>query len=63
MHIPARRSLIEIAPDATRPSTLPDHVYAVLKQFKPSVIAAGDKIKLENTFDNSFAKKAAAKYK
>ena len=28
----ARPSLIEIAPHATRPSALPDHVYAVLKQ-------------------------------
>lgn len=32
MQTSVRRSLIEIAPDATRPSTLPDHVYAVLKQ-------------------------------
>src|SRR5260221_9345559 len=28
----ARPSLIEIFPQATRPSALPDHVYAVLKQ-------------------------------
>jgi DNA-binding GntR family transcriptional regulator len=28
----ARPSLIEISPNATRPSALPDHVYAVLKQ-------------------------------
>lgn len=28
----ARPSLIEIAPHATRPTALPDHVYAVLKQ-------------------------------
>ena len=28
----ARPSLIEIAPQGTRPSALPDHVYAVLKQ-------------------------------
>src|ERR1700679_673507 len=28
----ARPSLIEISPDARRPSALPDHAYAVLKQ-------------------------------
>ena len=39
------------------------NVYKVLKQFEPSVIQAGDKINLAGTFDNSFAKKAAAKYK
>ena len=39
------------------------NVYNVLKQFEPSVIKAGDSIKLEQTFDNSFAKKAAAKYR
>src|SRR5579884_2621059 len=32
MSISARPSLIEISPDARRPSALPDHVYAVLKQ-------------------------------
>ena len=32
MSTAARPSLIEIAPNATRPSALPDHVYAVLKQ-------------------------------
>jgi NitT/TauT family transport system substrate-binding protein len=39
------------------------NVYKVLKQFEPSVIKAGDSIRLEDTFDNTFAKKAAAKYK
>jgi NitT/TauT family transport system substrate-binding protein len=39
------------------------NVYNVLKQFEPSVIAAGDKINLGASFDNSFAQKAAAKYK
>jgi hypothetical protein len=39
------------------------NVYKVLKQFEPSVIAAGDSIKLDQTFDNTFAKKAAAKYR
>jgi DNA-binding GntR family transcriptional regulator len=32
MKIIVRPSLIEISPDAQRPSTLPDHVYSVLKQ-------------------------------
>lgn len=41
------------------------NVYNVLKQFEPSVIAAGasNGINLAATFDNSFAVKAAAKYK
>jgi len=39
------------------------NVYKVLRQFEPSVIQAGDSIKLDQTFDNSFARKAAAKYK
>jgi NitT/TauT family transport system substrate-binding protein len=39
------------------------NVYGVLRQFEESVIKAGDKIKLDATFDNSFALKAAAKYK
>ena len=37
------------------------NVYNVLKQFEPSVIAAGASINLAATFDNSFAQKAAAK--
>jgi DNA-binding GntR family transcriptional regulator len=32
MSTPARPSLIEISPEAKRPSALPDHVYAILKQ-------------------------------
>jgi NitT/TauT family transport system substrate-binding protein len=39
-----------------------ENVYKVLAQFEPSVIAAG-KIDLQSTFDNSFVKKANAKYK
>jgi NitT/TauT family transport system substrate-binding protein len=39
------------------------NVYAVLKQFEPSVIAAGASINLPATFDNSFALKAGEKYK
>ena len=39
-----------------------ENVYKVLKQFEPSVMAAG-KIDLQSTFDNSFVKKANAKYR
>jgi NitT/TauT family transport system substrate-binding protein len=41
------------------------NVYNVLKQFEPSVMAASASgaIKLEDTFDNTYATKAAAKYK
>jgi NitT/TauT family transport system substrate-binding protein len=39
-----------------------ENVYKVLRQFEPSVMAAG-KIDLGSTFDNSFVKKANAKYK
>jgi NitT/TauT family transport system substrate-binding protein len=39
------------------------NVYSVLKQFEPSVIAAGSGINLAATFDNSFAVRAGAKYR
>jgi NitT/TauT family transport system substrate-binding protein len=39
-----------------------ENVYKVLRQFEPSVQAAG-KIDLATTFDNAFVKKANAKYK
>ena len=39
-----------------------ENVYKVLYQFEPSVQKAG-KMDLNQTFDNSFAQKAAAKYK
>ena len=39
-----------------------ENVYNVLRQFEPSVMAAG-KIDLQATFDNSYVKKANAKYK
>jgi NitT/TauT family transport system substrate-binding protein len=39
-----------------------ENVYKVLKQFEPSVIAAG-KIDLNSTFDNSYVRKANAKYR
>ena len=39
-----------------------ENVYKVLRQFEPSVMAAG-KIDLQATFDNSYVKKANAKYR
>jgi len=39
-----------------------ENVYKVLRQFEPSVMAAG-KIDLNTTFDNSFVKKANIKYR
>jgi len=39
-----------------------ENVYKVLHQFEPSVMAAG-KMDLSQTFDNSFVRKANAKYK
>jgi len=39
-----------------------ENVYKVLAQFEPSVISAG-KLDMSQTFDNSFVKKANAKYK
>jgi len=39
-----------------------ENVYKVLRQFEPSVIAAG-KMDLTQTFDDSFVRKANAKYK
>jgi NitT/TauT family transport system substrate-binding protein len=39
-----------------------ENVYKVLKQFEPSVMAAG-KMDLAATFDNSYVKKANAKYR
>jgi hypothetical protein len=38
------------------------NVYKVLKQFEPSVMSAGN-IDLTRTFDDSYVKKANAKYK
>ena len=38
-----------------------ENVYKVLHQFEPSVMSAG-KLDLSRTFDNSYVKKANAKY-
>jgi len=39
-----------------------ENVYKVLRQFEPSVMNAG-KMDLNQTFDNSFVRRANAKYK
>jgi nucleoid-associated protein YejK len=57
------KNMIGFSEDGQMSMKAAQNVYKVLKQFEPSVIAAGDSIKLERTFDNTFAKKAAAKYK
>ena len=57
------KNMIGYSEDGQMSMKAAQNVYKVLKQFEPSVIKAGDSIKLDQTFDNSFAKKAAAKYK
>jgi NitT/TauT family transport system substrate-binding protein len=57
------KNMIGFSEDGQMSMKAAQNVYKVLKQFEPSVIAAGDSIKLERTFDNTFARKAAAKYK
>jgi len=57
------KNMIGYSEDGQMSMKAAQNVYKVLKQFEPSVIKAGDSIRLEQTFDNSFAKKAAAKYK
>ena len=48
------KNMIGYSEDGQMSMKAAQNVYKVLKQFEPSVIAAGDSIKLENTFDNSF---------
>ena len=57
------KNMIGYSEDGQMSMKAAQNVYKVLRQFEPSVIKAGDAIKLESTFDNSFAKKAAAKYR
>jgi NitT/TauT family transport system substrate-binding protein len=59
------KNMIGYSPDGKMNMKAVNNVYAVLKQFEPSVVAAAASggIKLEQTFDNSFAERAAAKYK
>ncbi|MGE5617017.1 MAG: ABC transporter substrate-binding protein [Bacillota bacterium] len=56
------KNMIGYSEDGQMSLKAAENVYKVLHQFEPSVIAAG-KIDLSATFDNTFAKKAAAKYK
>lgn len=57
------KNMIGYSEDGQMSMKAAQNVYKVLKQFEPSVIKAGDSIRLDQTFDNTFAKKAAAKYK
>jgi NitT/TauT family transport system substrate-binding protein len=55
------KNMIGFSEDGTMSLKAADNVYKVLHQFEPSVMKAG-KIDLNTTFDNSFVKKANAKY-
>jgi NitT/TauT family transport system substrate-binding protein len=56
------KNMIGYSEDGQMSMKAAENVYKVLRQFEPSVMAAG-KMDLSQTFDNSFARKAAAKYK
>ncbi|HET9652579.1 MAG TPA: hypothetical protein VFP36_10325, partial [Usitatibacter sp.] len=56
------KNMIGYSEDGTMSLKAAENVYKVLVQFEPSVQKAG-KMDLNATFDNSFVKKANAKYK
>ncbi|QJR16934.1 ABC transporter substrate-binding protein [Usitatibacter palustris] len=56
------KNMIGFSEDGMMSLKAAENVYKILVQFEPSVMAAG-KMDLNQTFDNSFVKKAAAKYK
>lgn len=56
------KNMVGYSEDGQMSMKAAENVYKVLVQFEPSVKSAG-KMDLGATFDNSFAKKAAAKYK
>ena len=56
------KNMIGYSEDGQMNMKAAENVYKVLVQFEPSVKEAG-KMDLTQTFDNSFARKAAAKYK
>ena len=56
------KNMIGYSEDGQMSMKAAENVYKVLRQFEPSVMAAG-KIDLAQTFDNSFARKAGVKYK
>jgi NitT/TauT family transport system substrate-binding protein len=56
------KNMIGYSEDGQMNMKAAENVYKVLVQFEPSVKEAG-KMDLQQTFDNSFARKAAAKYR
>jgi len=56
------KNMIGYSEDGQMSLKAAENVYKVLRQFEPSVIAAG-KMDLTQTFDDSFVRKANAKYK
>lgn len=56
------KNMIGYSEDGLMTMKAAQNVYKVLEQFEPSVKAAG-KMDLSQTFDNSFAQKAAARYR
>jgi NitT/TauT family transport system substrate-binding protein len=56
------KNMIGYSEDGMMSLKAAENVYAVLNKFEPSVMAAG-KIDLNATFDNSYVKKANAKYR
>ena len=56
------KNMIGYSEDGQMSMRAAENVYKVLRQFEPSVMQAG-KIDLASTFDNSFVKKANAKYR
>lgn len=56
------KNMIGYSEDGTMSLKAAENVYKVLAKFEPSVMKAG-KIDLSKTFDNSFVKKANAKYR
>lgn len=56
------KNMIGYSEDGMMSLKAAENVYRVLRQFEPSVMKAG-KIDLNQTFDNSFVKKANAKYR
>jgi NitT/TauT family transport system substrate-binding protein len=56
------KNMIGYSEDGQMSLKAAENVYKVLVQFEPSVKAAG-KMDLSQTFDNTYARKAAAKYK
>jgi NitT/TauT family transport system substrate-binding protein len=56
------KNMPSYSPDGQISLEAAQNVLEMLQQFHPSIIAAGNTIKVENTFDNSFVKRANAKH-